>query len=87
LPHFLNETPLEYGLRLKNRFPLLKREIALIIEAFNQEAFGEITLDEQQSAEAKSAWRRLRSPLHWPSRLKNWFPLDKRKRDVVDYVE
>ena len=87
LPHFLNETPLEYGLRLKNRFPLLKREIALIIEAFNQQAFGEITLDEQQSAEAKSAWCRLRSPLHWFSRLKNWFPLDKRKRDVVDYVE
>jgi len=74
LPHLLSETPIEYGLRLKNRFPPLKGEIGLIIEALNQEVYGEIILSEQQWVEAKSAWRRLRSPLHWPSRLKNWFP-------------
>ena len=74
LPHLLSETPIEYGLRLKNRFPSLKGEIGLIIEAFNQEVYGEIILSEQQWVEAMSAWRRLRSPLHWPSRLKNWFP-------------
>ena len=74
LPHLLCETPMEYGLRLKNRFPTLKGEIGLIIEAFNQEVYGETILSEQQWVEAKSAWRRLRSPLHWPSRLKNWFP-------------
>jgi hypothetical protein len=74
LPHLLSETPIEYGSRLKNRFPSLEGEIGLIIEAFNQEVYGEIILSEQQWVKAKSAWCRLRSPLYWPSRLKNWFP-------------
>jgi hypothetical protein len=73
LPHVLSETPLEYGLRLKNRFPSLKKEVESIIEAFNQEVYAEIILNEQQLAIAESAWRRLRSPLHWPLRLKTWF--------------
>jgi hypothetical protein len=72
LPHFLSETPREYGLRLKHRFPSLKRDIESITEAFNQEVYGEIILNEQQLAIAESAWRRLRSPFHWPSRLKSW---------------
>jgi hypothetical protein len=73
LPHLLSETPLEYGLRLKHRFPGLKKEVGLIIEAFQQEVYAEIILNEQQWTIAKSAWRRLRSPIHWPSRLKSWF--------------
>jgi hypothetical protein len=72
LPHFLSETPREYGLRLKNRFPSLKKDIESIIEAFNQEVYGEINLNEQQLAIAESAWRSLRSPFRWPSRLKTW---------------
>jgi hypothetical protein len=73
LSHLLSETPREYGLRLKNRFPSLKEEIGLIVEAFHQEVYGEIILSEQRWVEAMSAWRRLRSPLRWPSRLKSWF--------------
>jgi hypothetical protein len=73
LPHFLNETPNEYSFRLKSRFPSLSREIESIVQAFNQEVYGEITLNQQQFAIAKSAWHRLRNPLHWPSRLKTWF--------------
>jgi len=73
LPHLLSETPLEYGLRLKNRFPSLKKELESIIEAFNQEVYAEIILNRQQLAIAESAWRRLCSPIHWPSRLKSWF--------------
>jgi hypothetical protein len=73
LPHFLSETPMEYGLRLKARFPSLKGEIELIIEAFHQEVYGEIILDERQLALTRFAWRRLRSPIYWPSRLKTWF--------------
>jgi len=73
LPLFLSETPREYGLRLKDRFPSLKREIESIIEAFNQEVYGEIILNEQQLAIVESALRRLRSPFNWPSRLKTWF--------------
>ncbi len=73
LPHFLSETPREYGIRLKGRFPALKREIDLIVEAFNLEVYGEIILNEERSAAVRLAFRRLRSPVHWPSRLKAWF--------------
>ncbi len=73
LPHFLNETPNEYGLRLKNLFPILTREIESIIQAFNQEVYGEVNLNQQQFAIVKSSWHRLRSPLNWPLRLKTWF--------------
>ena len=73
LPHFLSETPTEYGVRLRHQFPTLKREIGLIVEALNKEVYGEIVLDEQQFTMAKLAWRRLRSPIHWPSRFKSWF--------------
>jgi len=71
-PHLASETPREYGLRLRNRFPSLGREIQVIIEAFNHEVYGEITLPDQQMVSAQFAWRRLRSPAHWPSRLKAW---------------
>ena len=73
LPHFLSETPTEYGLRLRHRFSPLNREVEVIIEAFNQEVYGETVLDERQLAVARLAWRRLRSPLQWPCRLKSWF--------------
>ena len=73
LPHLLSETPLEYGLRLQHRFPPLKKEIELIIETFNQEVYGEMILNEGQLAKVQFAWHRLRSPIHWPSRLKSWF--------------
>jgi hypothetical protein len=72
LPHFLSETPNEYGQRLNHQFPSLKGEIDLIIEAFNLEFFGGISLHKEQLAKSLSAWRRLRSPLHWPYRLKSW---------------
>jgi hypothetical protein len=73
LPHLLSETPIEYGLRLKHRFPSLKGDIELIIRATNQEVYGEIALTDRKRVEAKSAWHRLRSPRHWPSRLVSWF--------------
>jgi hypothetical protein len=73
LPHFLSETPLEYGLRLKNQFPSLKKEIESITEAFNQEVYAETTLSEKQLSQVRFGLRRMRSPIHWPSRLKSWF--------------
>ena len=72
LPPSLTETPAEYGLRLKLRFPAVGKEIELIIAGFNREVYGELALDEQQVAVARLAWRKLRSPLQWPSRLKSW---------------
>ena len=71
LPRFLSETPKEYGQRLNHQFPKLKGEIDSVIEAFNLEFFGGISLGKEQLAKPLSAWRRLRSPLLWPSRLKN----------------
>jgi hypothetical protein len=70
LSHSLSETPAEYGLRLKHHFPALNREIDRIIEAFHQEVYGERVLSEQQMVATQSAWQRLHSPFHWPSRLK-----------------
>jgi hypothetical protein len=73
--HFPNETPSEYGLRLMKRFPALKMEIETIIEGYHWEVYGEGTLTPFQMSSSKLAWRRLRSPRRWPSRLKNWFVL------------
>ena len=73
LPHFLSETPTEYGLRLRHKFPTLNREIELIAESLNKEVYGEAVLDKQQLSMVKLAWRRLRSPMYWPSRFKSWF--------------
>jgi hypothetical protein len=72
LPCSPSETPAEYGLRLKNQFPSLEQEIRGIVGAFNQEVYGEIHLSNEQLAVPRLAWQRLRSPLHWPSRLKAW---------------
>jgi len=73
LPCSPSETPTEYGLRLKDQFPSLEREIGWIIEAFNHEAYGEINLNSEQWAISRFAWHRLHSPHHWPSRLRAWF--------------
>jgi hypothetical protein len=70
LPCLPSETPMEYGLRLKHQFPLLQREIERIVEAFNQEVYGAIHLGSEQLATLRFAWYKLRSPIHWPPRLK-----------------
>ncbi|MFH1488903.1 MAG: DUF4129 domain-containing protein [Pseudomonadota bacterium] len=73
MPHVPSETSIEYGVRLKGQFPRLEGEIESLIRAFNQEVYGQEVLGERQLALAKGAWRRLRHPLHWPSRLRSWF--------------
>jgi hypothetical protein len=70
LPHLISETPNEYGFRLARRFPALKKEIGVITKAFNQEIYGEMAPEEQQLKIAQLAWRKLCSPLHWPTRLR-----------------
>jgi hypothetical protein len=73
LPHFLNETPAEYGLRLRNHFPSLSAEIWGIVEAFNLVVYGEAELDDKQMTLAKLSWKKLRSLGCWPARLKTLF--------------
>jgi hypothetical protein len=63
-------TPAEIGARLQQRLPLLRVEIASIVEAFNEEVYREVVLSAKRVAEVKSAWRRLRSPREWPARIK-----------------
>ena len=73
LPHIISETPTEYGRRLSHRFPDVKKEAGLITEAFNRYVYGHTAPDAQQLDRAGIAWRKMRSPLHWPLRLKSWF--------------
>jgi hypothetical protein len=63
-------TPGETGVRLQQRFPLLRAEIQAIVEAFNEEVYREVVLSAERMAEVRSASRRLRSPRHWPARIK-----------------
>jgi hypothetical protein len=70
IARMLSETPTEYGWRLQGRFPALQQEIRAIVAAFNKGVYGEIALGDKEIAGARSAWRRLRNPLNWPSRLK-----------------
>jgi hypothetical protein len=73
LPRSLSETPAEYGSRLERQFPLLVRNIEVIVDAYNQQVYGEMVLDESQLTRAKRCWRGLSSPYYWPSRFKAWF--------------
>lgn len=68
---YLNETPLEYGNRLKTGFPHLEYEIKLIINAFNTEVYAGVNPDQKIIADTRSAWKKLRNPLNWPARLGN----------------
>ncbi|MBN2122716.1 MAG: DUF4129 domain-containing protein, partial [Deltaproteobacteria bacterium] len=68
-----NETPLEYGARLKGRFPALNREIESIVESFNRDAYGESPLSRGEILQVRSCWGRMCSPLLWPLRFKAWF--------------
>lgn len=73
LPPVPSETPGEYGIRLKHQFPKLKEEIEMIIEAFNREVYGQIMIEQRSLSGISAALSRMRSPRHWPSRMRGWF--------------
>jgi hypothetical protein len=73
VPRFATNTPHEFGARLASQFPALKAEIGSIISAFNLEVYGKMTLTREQFTRALAAWRAVRSPAHWPRRLKTRF--------------
>ena len=72
-PPVPSDTPVEYGNRLMHHFPQLKQEIDMIVVAFNRELYGEISTDEKSLGLISAALRRMRSPRHWPSRMRGWF--------------
>ncbi len=67
------ETPAEYGNRLVQHFPALGDDITSIVEAFNREIYGQITIDPKTIARLLSARRHLRRFRHWPSRIQKGF--------------
>jgi hypothetical protein len=73
LPHSPSETPVEYGVRLKRRFPILEKQFVAIIDAFNREAYGEIILSKGQLEHAQFASHKLASPAYWSMRFRAWF--------------
>jgi len=70
LPLHPSETPLEYGRRLSARFDGLANDIAMIVDLVNREVYGDISPGPEHRTKGRLAWRRLRSPRHWPSRVK-----------------
>jgi hypothetical protein len=66
----ISETPLEFAGRLSRCFPRLSPEISLIVNAFHEEVYAGFDISGSQLARVRAALRRLRSPLHWPVRMK-----------------
>jgi len=75
LPH---ETPKEYGNRTKGALPRLEPEFAVIIDAFNEEVYGENRLDGIRLDNARMAMRRLKYPSLWFSRMRLLFVFHER---------
>jgi len=67
------ETPVEYGTRLGNRFPLVKNEIHIVIKTHSQMVYGPHANNLEMLSLARVALRKLRSPANWPTRLKSFF--------------
>ncbi len=91
LPHQVQQTPVEYGSLLVQRFPGLKVEIEQIVEAFDREVYGGLVPGEEEMAISGAAWKRLRNPRHWAVRIRNWFPRrgegDRQKKSPSDPTE
>jgi hypothetical protein len=69
----VSETPLELANRISRFFPHLGPEFSLIVSAFHEEVYADMGTPGSQLASARSALRRLRSPLHWPRRIRMRF--------------
>jgi hypothetical protein len=67
------ETPREYAGRLSLRFPRAAVDIDTIVAAFQHQVYGERKLKTGEITEPHKAWRRLRSPIHWPSRWRSLY--------------
>jgi len=66
------ETPGEFAARMQRFFPALAPETERIVDAFNQESYREVVLGGEQLMEVGAAWRRVKSPRHWPARVRGW---------------
>jgi hypothetical protein len=71
LSHVVSETPKEYGIRLRSRFPRIEKEIGLIIHVHDDAVYGCVLPDRHQISRARLALRRIRNPLLWFARIKS----------------
>ena len=67
------ETPEEYANRLSARFPQLNKDIHTIVGFYQHHFYGERKLDIDSLIASYAAWRRLKSPQHWPARWRALF--------------
>jgi hypothetical protein len=77
LSHIVSETPSEYGVRLRSRFPRIEKEIRLITHLHDETIYGCILPDPHQISRARLAIRRIRNPLLWLARIKSLFSHDR----------
>ena len=70
IPKVNSKTPREYAKNISYFFPNNQQDIDLIVELFNQEIFGNKTINKEQLEKAKKAWARISSPSNWLLRIK-----------------
>ncbi len=65
------ETPLEYAVRLQQRFKPLESEIETIISAFHLETYGQVNLAQNEIQLVNYAVKTIHRPSFWPMRVKS----------------
>ncbi len=78
VPRRMSETPREYGRRLGRYFPVLRNDIAAIVEYLESFVYAERPGREDELAAVRKSLRRLRRPGFWPRRVKVWFIADRK---------
>ena len=69
--HGADETPSEYCRRLSLSFPDLHKDLTLITDLFHQRIYAEKLITQDQFQLAEQALKQIRSPFHWPVRLRS----------------
>jgi len=65
------DTPREFCLRLRKRFPMVGGEMELIVELFNREVYGKTQTSREERDRAATALKKLQNPALWLVRLKS----------------
>ena len=80
------ETPSEFGARLGRQFPRIGPDIECVVAGYNEEVYGQTPLAGDGLERLGQAWRRLRSPVHWPRRVKMRLVGERARRSEGDWT-
>jgi hypothetical protein len=83
LPRAPSETPMEYGSRLVDQFPVFKNEIPSVVAVYHETAYGADLPGEQEVVSARESLNRMRRPRHWPARIRSWVVSGTRTYDAT----